>query len=137
MQEPHPFAFTLAGKQRSLQKVPSHKLLVQPLSERSGTPLDKSTGSLQGGNLALGTALATGDDGTSVAHSAAGRSSDTGNEGNDGFVRGVVGLEELGGILLGGTTDLADHDDTVSLGVVQDAGVFEGGRGAGELYVLY
>lgn len=45
----------------------------------------------------------------------------------------VVGLEELGGILLGGTTNLTDHDDTVGLGVLEEdlEAVNEVGAGEG------
>lgn len=57
-----------------------------------------------------------------MTHSAAGGSGDTGDEADDGLaaVDGVGLLEELGGVLLGGATDLADHDDTVSLLVLDE-----------------
>lgn len=55
-----------------------------------------------------------------MTHSSAGRSRDSGDEGDDGLVGGVVGLEEVCGILLGGTTDLTDHDDSVGLSVLEE-----------------
>lgn len=57
-----------------------------------------------------------------MTHSAAGGSRDTGDEADDGLaaVDGVSLLEELGGVLLGGATNLADHDDTVSLLVLDE-----------------
>lgn len=68
-----------------------------------------------------------------MAHTAAGGSGDTGDEGNSGLVVDVVGLEELGGVLLGGTTNLTDHDDTVGLGVLEEdlQAVDEVGAGEG------
>ena len=57
---------------------------------------------------------------TSVTHTSARRSRDTGDEGDNGLVGSVVLLEEVGGVLLGGTTDLANHDDTVSLAVLEE-----------------
>ena len=57
-----------------------------------------------------------------MTHATAGRGRDTGDEGDDGLaaVLGVVLLEEIGSLLLGGTTDLADHDDTVRLAVLEE-----------------
>lgn len=68
-----------------------------------------------------------------MTHAAAGGSRDTGNERDGGLVVDVVGLEELGGILLGGTTNLTDHDDTVGLGVLEEdlEAVDEVGAGEG------
>ena len=68
-----------------------------------------------------------------MTHAAAGGSGDTGNERDGGLVVDVVGLEELGGILLGGTTNLTDHDDTVGLGVLEEdlEAVNEVGAGEG------
>jgi hypothetical protein len=57
-----------------------------------------------------------------VTHSSAGRSRDTGDEGNDrlGDLASLVELlEELGGVFLHGATDLADEDDTLGAGVVE------------------
>jgi len=68
-----------------------------------------------------------------VTHTATGGSGDTGNEGNSGLVVDVVGLEELGGVLLSGSTNLTDHDDTVGLGVLEEdlQAVDEVGTGEG------
>lgn len=57
-----------------------------------------------------------------MAHSAAGGSGDAGDEADDGLaaVDGVGLLEELGGVLLGGATNLANHDDAVRLLVLDE-----------------
>lgn len=57
-----------------------------------------------------------------MAHSAAGGSGDAGDEADDGLaaVERVVGLEELGGVLLGGATNLANHDDAIRLLVLNE-----------------
>jgi hypothetical protein len=57
---------------------------------------------------------------TSVTHTSARRSRDTSNEGDNGLVGSVVLLEEVCSILLGGTTNLTNHDDTISLGVLEE-----------------
>lgn len=57
---------------------------------------------------------------TSVAHSSARGGGNAGDEADDGLVGGVVALEEIGGILLGRATNLTDHDDSVSLGVLEE-----------------
>ena len=104
-----------------LKHVPPDELLPEGLAERRRAALNNDTGRLEGGDLAVCATLAAGDDGTGVTHAPAGRSGDTGDEGNDGLLLLPVGLlEELGGVLLGGTTDLADHDDTVGLGVLEE-----------------
>lgn len=57
-----------------------------------------------------------------MTHSSAGRSRDTGDEGNDrlGDLASLVELlEELGGVFLHGATDLADEDDTLGAGVLE------------------
>lgn len=58
-----------------------------------------------------------------MTHSSTGGSRDTGNERADGLghVSGeVVLLQELSSLLLGGTTDLTNHDDTVSVLVLKE-----------------
>lgn len=105
----------------SLKKIPPDELLPKGLAERRRTALNDDTSRLEGGDLAVGATLAAGDNGTGVTHAPAGRSGDTSDEGDDGLLLLPVGLlEELSGILLGGTTDLADHDDTVGLGVLEE-----------------
>lgn len=103
-----------------LDKVTLDKLGKQSLAQGGRAALDNDTGILQSGDLGVGTSLTTADDGTSVAHTAARGSRNTGDEGNGGLVVDVVGLEVLGGVLLGGTTDLTDHDNTVGLGVLEE-----------------
>ena len=116
-----------------LHKVALDKLGKKGLAKGSRAALDNDTSVGQSGDLGVGTTLTTADDGTGVTHAAAGGSGDTGNEGDGGLVVDVVGLEELGGILLGGTTDLTDHDDTVGLGVLEEdlEAVDEVGAGEG------
>lgn len=116
-----------------LDKVTLDELGKQGLAQRGRAALDNDTGILESGDLGVGTTLTTADDGTGVAHTATGGSGDTGNEGNGGLVVDVVGLEELGGVLLSGTTDFTDHDDTVSLGVLEEdlQAVDEVGAGEG------
>jgi hypothetical protein len=64
--------------------------------------------------LSLGRALAAGDDGAGVAHALAGRGGGAGDEARDRLLH--VGLDVLGGALLGAAADLADHDDAVGVG---------------------
>lgn len=57
-----------------------------------------------------------------MAHTTAGRSRDTSNERSDGLgdsARQVVLLEEISSILLGGTTNLTNHNDSVGLLIFQ------------------
>lgn len=116
-----------------LDKVALDELGKQGLAEGSRAALDNDTSVGESGDLGVGTTLTTADDGTGVTHAAAGGSGDTGNEGDSGLVVDVVGLEVLGGILLGGTTNLTDHDDTVGLGVLEEdlEAVDEAGAGEG------
>lgn len=104
----------------NLNKVTLDKLSKQSLAQSSGTSLHDNTGILQSGNLRVGTTLTTADDGTSVTHTAARGSANTSDEADSRFVVLVVGLEELGGVLLGTTTNLTNHDDTLSLGVLKE-----------------
>lgn len=116
-----------------LDEVTLDELSKQSLSKGGRAALDNDTSILESGDLGVGTTLTTADDGTGVTHAAAGGSGDTGDEGDSGLVVDVVGLEELGGVLLGGTTDLTDHDDTVGLGVLKEdlQAVDEVGAGEG------
>lgn len=57
-----------------------------------------------------------------MTHATAGGSRDTGNEADDGLaaVYGVILLQELGCVLLGGATNLTNHDDTVRLLILEE-----------------
>jgi len=70
-----------------------------------------------------------------VTHSSTGRSRDTSDEADNGLttVDSVGLLEELGGVLLGRTTNLTNHDDTVGVGVLSEdlEAVDEVGTGEG------
>src|SRR6201994_1940149 len=57
-----------------------------------------------------------------MAHAAAGRGSDAGDESDHRFLAAALGfvLDELGGVFLGRTADLADHDDRGGLVVGQE-----------------
>ena len=76
---------------------------------------------LKGSNLRFSVTLAAGDDGTGVAHAAAGGRSLTRNERNNGQFASVVLLKPLGSLFLGLTANLANHDDALSLGVLHEA----------------
>ena len=119
----------------ALQEIAADELVVQDLAQTGRRALDDDTGVLESGDLGVGTALAARNDGTGVAHAAARGSGDTGNEADDGLsTADSVGLlEELGGILLGGTTDLTNHDDTIGLLVLSEdlEAVDEVGAGEG------
>lgn len=117
----------------NLDEVTLDKLGKQGLAQRRRAALDDDTSILESSDLGVSTTLTTADDGTGVAHAAAGGSTDTSDEGNGGLVVDVVGLQELGGVLLSRTTDLTDHDDTISLGVLQEdlQAVDEVGAGEG------
>ena len=116
-----------------LDEVTLDELSKKSLAEGGRAALDDDTSIGKSGDLGVSTTLTTADDGTSVAHAATRRSGDTGNERNSGLVVDVVGLEELGGILLSGTTNLTDHDDTIGLGVLEEdlQAVDEVGAGEG------
>lgn len=75
---------------------------------------------LKRSDLVTGGALTTTDDGTSVTHSPTRRSCPTSDEGDNrlGVGRSLVVLLEVGsGLLLHGTTNFADEDDTFRTGV--------------------
>ena len=116
-----------------LDKIPLDELGKQSLTQSSRAALDNHTGILEGGDLGVGITLATADDGTGVTHAAAGGRADTGDEADGGLVVLVVGLDELGSILLGATTNLTNHDDTLGLGVLEEdaEAVDEVGTGEG------
>jgi hypothetical protein len=111
----HPFLRNL-----DLYQVALDKLVVKGRSELSRRALHGNTSSLQRGNLRVSVTLSTANNSTSVAHSPARRCRDTSNEADNGLVGGVVLLQEVCGVLLGRTTNLADHDDTVRLLVLQE-----------------
>ena len=81
---------------------------------------DVDTCSLEGSNLLGSTTLATGNNGTSVTHATAWGSSLASNEADGRQVAVVVVAEPLSSFLLGLATDLTNHDDTLSLGVVDE-----------------
>lgn len=105
-----------------LQQVSVDKLLVERLAKTSRGRLDNHTSGLQSSNLGASTTLTTGNNGTGVAHTTARRSRDTSNERGDGLGNSagqVVLLEEISSILLGGTTNLTNHNDSVGLLIFQ------------------
>mmetsp|Transcript_63472 Transcript_63472/g.200752 ORF Transcript_63472/g.200752 Transcript_63472/m.200752 type:complete len:332 (-) Transcript_63472:58-1053(-) len=67
-------------------------------------------------DLILRRALAARDDRAGVAHAAAGRRREPGDEGHNGLVS-PARLDELRPVLLRGAADLPDHDDALRLGV--------------------
>ena len=103
-----------------LYQVALDELVVKAGSKLGRGTLDSDTSALKRGDLGVGITLTTADNGTSVAHSPAWWRGDTGNEADNGLVGRVVLLQEVGGILLSGTTNLANHDDTVSLLVLEE-----------------
>ena len=72
-------------------------------------------------DLGLGGSLSSGDDGTSMTHSTARRSSTTSNETDDRLLRITVLLQPFSGVFFGSTTDFTDHDDTLGFGIVGEA----------------
>ena len=83
---------------------------------------DVDAGGFQSCDLLGSSALASSDDGTSVAHAAAWGCSLSSNEADNRQVAVVVGREPLGSLLLSLATDLANHDDTLGLGIVNELG---------------
>mmetsp|Transcript_18078 Transcript_18078/g.41329 ORF Transcript_18078/g.41329 Transcript_18078/m.41329 type:complete len:330 (+) Transcript_18078:381-1370(+) len=81
-------------------------------------PRHIDAGGLEGLEFGRRRPLAARDDGPRVAHAPAGRGRHARDEGHDGLVWVAVGLEPLGGLLLGAAADLANHDDALCLGVV-------------------
>lgn len=84
---------------------------------------DAHTGGLHRADLVLSATLAAADDGTSVTHAAARRGSHTGDEADDrlAVLAGVVLSEVRRTLLLGAAADLTDHDDTLSLRVLNES----------------
>jgi len=70
-------------------------------------------------DLLLGAPLTAGDDGSGVAHAAARRRGEAGDEADDRLLDTGL-LEELGGFFLGSAPDLADHDNGLGLRVAQE-----------------
>ena len=116
-----------------LDQVPLDEFVQEGLAQGSGAALDNNTSRLESGDLRVSATLAAADDGSGVTHTAARGSANAGDETNGGLVVLVVGLEELGSILLGATTDLTNHDDTVGLLVLEEdlQAVDEVGAGEG------
>mmetsp|Transcript_63393 Transcript_63393/g.151303 ORF Transcript_63393/g.151303 Transcript_63393/m.151303 type:complete len:377 (+) Transcript_63393:60-1190(+) len=85
-------------------------------AELSWRASDGHTCSLKGGDLGGGSALAAGDDGAGVAHSAARWGGDTCDEAHH-WLALVVCLQPVCSLLLCVTTDLANHDDALGLRV--------------------
>jgi len=68
-----------------------------------------------------------------MSHSPAGRRTDARNEADRRLVLLVLALQEFGGVLLGAAADLTDHDDTISLIILEEdaKAVDEVGAGKG------
>ena len=77
---------------------------------------------LESGNLRSSVTLASGNDGTSVAHTTAWRCRLASDEADSWQVTVVIGAEPLSGFLLSLATDLTNHDDTLGLGVINELG---------------
>jgi len=92
-------------------------LLQHVLSDQRGRLGDHDSRLLHRLNLAGSVALALLHNGTRVAHPSLGRRSEASDEADNGLVLLVVLLQPVRSHLLGLATDLADHHDTLSLGV--------------------
>ncbi|KAH3659667.1 hypothetical protein OGATHE_005712 [Ogataea polymorpha] len=102
------------------------------LTESAWRRHNHGLGSSQSLDLGLGSTLAARDQSTGVAHSSSWRSSNTGNEGDNGLwnVSGeVVLFEVLGSLFLGLSADFTDQNDTFCFWVVQEQcqGIYEVG----------
>merc|ERR1719402_307990 len=88
-------------------------------AELGGAPAHGHVGRLQRLDLGLRRALPSGDDGAGVTHPAARGSGDAGDEGNHRLGVGacVVLLKKISGCFLSGTTDLANHDYSLGVGI--------------------
>lgn len=106
----------------NLQQIALDKGLTHGTAQAGGRALDDDASRLEGLDLGIGTALATGDDGAGVTHATSRGRADAGDEADDGLaaVDGVVLAQEVGGVLLGRATDLTDHDDAVRLLVFEE-----------------
>lgn len=108
-----------------LQQVTPDKFLAHGATQGSRASLYNNTSSLKSLDLAVGVTLASTDDGTGVTHATSGGSGDASNERDNGLAlsissTGVVGLDEVGSILLGGSTNLTNHNNTVGLLILQE-----------------
>lgn len=104
----------------ALDEISLDELSEKSLSERGRASLHNDTGILEGCNLGVCAALTSADDGTSVAHSSTWWSTDTGNEADSRLVGPVLALQESGSVFLSATADLTDHDDSVSLLILEE-----------------
>lgn len=75
---------------------------------------------LERGDLVSGTTLASSNDCTSVAHATAWWGSLSSNEAHSGKVAVVVLAKPFGSFFFGLSADLANHDDTLGLGIVNE-----------------
>jgi hypothetical protein len=88
------------------------------LTHLGGVVDDVNASLFKSADFIKSTALATGDDGTSVTHSSAWRSGLTSNEGDNWEVAMIVLWEPISSLFLGLTTDFTDHNNTMSLWVL-------------------
>mmetsp|Transcript_19604 Transcript_19604/g.51117 ORF Transcript_19604/g.51117 Transcript_19604/m.51117 type:complete len:310 (+) Transcript_19604:104-1033(+) len=105
----------LGAPLRSSQSPLDHDLLHGSAHDGGGLD-DSHAGCLQGLDLVLSGALASGDDGAGVAHAPSGRCSQPSNEGHDRLL-GAAGSDKRCSLLLGAAANLANHDNTLSLRV--------------------
>ena len=96
-------------------------LLEDELTEVAWVLSELDTSSSESLVLALGSALATADDGTSVTHPLAWWGGSAGDEGDDWLLLGELVLgHPLGSIFLGLTTDFTDEDDTLCVWILSE-----------------
>src|SRR5262249_41348827 len=99
---------------------------LQNLNQRLAEPRRRrrhlDAGRLHPCDLGAGVALAAGDDGTGMAHAAAGRRGAPGDEADHRLPAAALAFvdEELRGVLFGRAADLADHDDRLGRLVRQE-----------------
>src|SRR5260370_42597563 len=86
------------------------KFFGKGMSEPRRRRRDCDSGRFHGRGFGTGVALAAGDDRAGMAHAAAGRRGDAGDESDHRLLAAAFGLidQELGGVFLGGTADFAD-----------------------------
>mmetsp|Transcript_4825 Transcript_4825/g.12161 ORF Transcript_4825/g.12161 Transcript_4825/m.12161 type:complete len:305 (+) Transcript_4825:47-961(+) len=82
---------------------------------------DMHTSSRKGSELSSSSTFTTRNNGTSMSHASTRGCGSTSNETHHRLVGVTVFLDPVSGILLGLATDLTDHDDTLSLGVIGEA----------------
>src|SRR5665213_1485837 len=92
------------------------------MSEPRGRWGDRNSSRFHRCGLGTGVTLAAGDNRAGVTHAAPGRCGYPGDKTDRRLLAAALGfvLEELGGIFLGRTADLADHHDRGGLGVRQE-----------------